>query len=106
MQYTIVIEKSTRNYATYVPDLAGALGLDRGLEHRCFRWQSQTQLESHHGQARMHLAHRAEQVFSFVFGHILWIVGEHCLRTRGDGWIVDRAVGRTASRGLKNPRGS
>ena len=27
----------------------------------------------------MRLAHRGEQVFSFVFGHILWIVGEHCL---------------------------
>ena len=32
--------------------------------------------------------HRAEQVFSFVLGHILWIVGEHCLRTRGERWIV------------------
>ena len=46
----------------------------------------------------MRLAHRAEQVFSFVFGHILflWIVGEHCLRTRGKGWIV----------GVQKPLGS
>ena len=45
----------------------------------------------------MRLAHRAEQVLSFVFGHILflWIVGEHCLRTRGKGWIV----------GVQKPRG-
>ena len=64
------------------------LGLDRRLERRCFRRQSQPQLECHLGQARVRLAHRAEQVFSFVFGHILWIVGEHCLRTRGEGWIV------------------
>ena len=54
----------------------GPLGFDRCLERRCFRRQSQPQLEGHLGQAGVRLAHRAEQVLSFVFGHIRAIVDD------------------------------
>ena len=47
----------------------------------------------------MRLAHRAEQVFSFVFGHILWIVGEHCWGVQvGNFYLADKAGGQAFTR--------
>ena len=48
---------------------AAPLGLHRCLARWCLRRHAQTQLEGDFGQARVRLAHRAQQVLAFVFGH-------------------------------------
>ena len=66
------------------------LSLDRRFERRCFRRQSQTQLEGHLGQTSVRLDHSTEQVLSFIFGYMRWIVvlrhGHQSMGPEGRRW--------------------